>query len=176
MAPIARPDKRMRRASPTERVRTRAWKRVADATLAHRDRIGHGRSMIDPRPVTLAGRHVRLEPMQSAHLDAFIAIGLGQEIFRWFPYAVETPDDMRSFVETALDGQSKGLIVPFTTIESSSGQVVGSTSFLNIDRTNRRLEVGATWLGVRWQRTVCNTEAKWLQLRHCFEDLGGVRA
>lgn len=113
--------------------------------------------------------------MRADHADAFIEIGLGHDIFRWFPYAVETPADMRRFVDAALDAQAKGLAVPFTTIEKASGRVVGSTSFLNIDRANGRLEIGATWLGVRWQRTACNTEAKLLQLRHCFEELGCVR-
>lgn len=131
--------------------------------------------MIDPRPVTLDGRYVRLEPMRPEHADAFIAIGLGHDIFRWFPVAVGNADEMRSFVQSALDAQAQGLVVAFTTIEKATGQVVGSTRFLSIDRANHRLEIGATWLGVPWQRSACNTEAKYLQLRHCFEDLGCVR-
>jgi RimJ/RimL family protein N-acetyltransferase len=131
--------------------------------------------MIDPQPVTLEGRHVRLVPMQREHLPAFIRIGLGHDIFRWFPWTVTTPDEMRAFIDYLLDGQAKGINVPFTTVEKASGAIVGATSFLAIDRANRRLEIGATWLGVPWQRTVCNTEAKLLQLGHCFEDLGCVR-
>jgi RimJ/RimL family protein N-acetyltransferase len=131
--------------------------------------------MIDPQPVTLEGRYIRLVPLRAEHVSAFIAIGLGHDIFRWFPWAVETPAEMRAFIAYLLDAQAKGVAVPFTTVEKASGAIVGSTSFLAIDRANHRLEIGATWLGVPWQRSACNTEAKLVQLRHCFEDLGCVR-
>jgi RimJ/RimL family protein N-acetyltransferase len=130
---------------------------------------------IDPLPVTLAGRCVRLEPMRELHLERLVEIGVGHDIFRWFPFAVATREDMASHVAAALAGMRAGVAVPFVTVLRATGEVVGSTSFLAIDRANRRLEIGATWLGVPWQRTACNTEAKYLQLRHCFEELGCVR-
>jgi RimJ/RimL family protein N-acetyltransferase len=46
---------------------------------------------------------------------------------------------------------------------------------MNISRYDRGLEIGSTWLGKPWQRTGINTEAKYLLLRHAFEDLGAVR-
>lgn len=127
------------------------------------------------QPTTLEGRFVRLEPMSLEHYDALAAIGLGHDIFRWYPYAVDTKDDMLAYVRSSLAGREAGTALPFTTIERATGQVVGSTSYLAIDRRNRRLEIGSTWLGVPWQRSVCNTEAKYLQLTHCFEELGCVR-
>ena len=57
----------------------------------------------------------------------------------------------------------------FATIERNSGQVIGSTRFMNIDRINRRVEIGSTWIAPAWQRTAVNTEAKYLMLRHAFE-------
>ena len=130
---------------------------------------------IEPRPVTLAGRFVRLEPMREEHLERLVEIGVGRDIFRWFPFAVETPEEMASYVAMAMAGMRAGVAIPFVTVLRATGEVVGSTTFLNIDRANRRLEIGATWLGVPWQRTACNTEAKYLQLRHCFEELGCAR-
>ena len=133
------------------------------------------RTVIDPQPVVLEGQYVRLEPLRLEHVDTFIGIGLGHDIFRWFPWPVETPAEMRAFIDYLFESQAQGIAVPFTTVDKASGQVVGSTSFLAIDRANHRLEIGATWLSPRWQRTACNTEAKLLQLQHCFEDLGCVR-
>jgi RimJ/RimL family protein N-acetyltransferase len=130
---------------------------------------------MDVQPTTLEGRFVRLRPMSLEDGDAFAAIGLGHDIFRWYPFAVDTKEDMLTYVRGSLAAQAAGASLPFTTIDRATGQVVGSTSFLAIDRGNRRLEIGATWLGVPWQRSACNTEAKYLQLRHCFEDLGCVR-
>ena len=47
--------------------------------------------------------------------------------------------------------------------------MIGSTRFMNIDRANRRVEIGSTWIAPPWQRTAVNTEAKYLMLRHAFE-------
>ncbi len=127
---------------------------------------------MDIQPVTLEGRFVRLEPMRLEHFEAFAEIGLGHDIFRWYPFAVETRDEMLAYVRGSLAGRDAGTMLPFTTIERATGRIAGSTSYLAIDRGHRRLEIGSTWLGVPWQRSPCNTEAKYLQLRHCFEELG----
>ena len=82
---------------------------------------------------------------------------------------------MGRYVETALRWQAEGTALPFATVERRVGTVVGSTRFGNIDRPNRRVEIGWTWLGPRWQRTACNTEAKYLMLRHAFETWGCLR-
>src|SRR5581483_1387440 len=63
----------------------------------------------------------------------------------------------------------RGESVVFATVERNSGQVIGSTRFMNIDRVNRRVEIGSTWIVPAWQRTAVNTEAKYLMLRHAFE-------
>lgn len=127
------------------------------------------------RPVTLEGRFVRLEPLRREHTDRLIEIGVGFGIFRWYPMAVDNAEDMRRYVAYSLGEAERGALVPFVTVERASNQIVGATNFMAIDRPNRRLEIGGTWLGVPWQRTPCNTEAKYLQLTHCFEDLGCVR-
>ncbi len=68
------------------------------------------------------------------------------------------------------DEQKRGESVVFATVELRSGRVIGSTRFMNIDRVNRRVEIGSTWIAPAWQRTAVNTEAKYLMLRHAFED------
>jgi RimJ/RimL family protein N-acetyltransferase len=130
---------------------------------------------MDIQPVTLAGQHVRLVPLAPDHFAALVEIGVGHEIFRWFPYALETREQLETYLRGCLTMMEVGGLIPFTTIEQATNRVIGQTCFLNIDVGNRRLEIGGTWLGVEWQRTPCNTEAKFLQLRHCFEDLQCVR-
>jgi N-acetyltransferase len=75
----------------------------------------------------------------------------------------------------ALDEQSRGVSLPFATIERSSGTVIGSTRFMNIDVPNRRVEIGSTWIAPPWQRTAINTEAKYLMLSHAFDQWGCIR-
>lgn len=126
-------------------------------------------------PLMLEGRHVRLEPLSLEHHARLCEVGLDETIWRWYPAPVRTSEEMWTYIETALEEQTRGASLPFVTIERASGQLVGSTRYGNIDRTNRRLEIGWTWINPQWQRTRINTEAKYLMLRHAFENLGCLR-
>jgi RimJ/RimL family protein N-acetyltransferase len=125
--------------------------------------------------VTLEGNYARLQPLALSHLDALCRVGLDPELWRWTPLIVRTPEEMRKYVETALEWQSRGTALPFATIDRATGKLVGSTRFANIEREHRRLEIGWTWVARAWQRTPINTEAKYLMLRHAFETLGCIR-
>ncbi len=122
-------------------------------------------------PLTLEGASVRLEPIRPEHADIFWNIAKNdlEEIFRWIPYPMQTLDDFRNLVEKIFAEQQRGESVAFATVERASGQTVGSTRFMNIDRANRRVEIGSTWIVPAWQRTAVNSEAKYLMLRHAFE-------
>ena len=113
--------------------------------------------------------------MTMEHHAGLTAIGLDPEIWRLTVAVVRTPEEMRTYMESALRLQAEGSSLPFVTIERSSGRIVGSTRFGNYDPLNRRIEIGWTWLARAWQRTATNTEAKYLMLTHAFERLGCVR-
>ena len=122
-------------------------------------------------PLTLEGSVVRLEPLQREHARRFWEIAKNDldDIFRWIPYSMKTPQDFERVINKAFDEQERGESVVFATVERKSGQTIGSTRFMNIDRINRRVEIGSTWIAPAWQRTAINTEAKYLMLRHAFE-------
>ncbi|HTC58434.1 MAG TPA: GNAT family protein [Candidatus Sulfotelmatobacter sp.] len=122
-------------------------------------------------PITLQGSVVRLEPIRHEHAEIFWEIAKDDldDIFQWIPYRVKTPEDFQNLVEKIFDEQQRGESVAFATVEVGSGQVIGSTRFMNIDRVNRRVEIGSTWIVPARQRTAVNTEAKFLMLRQAFE-------
>jgi RimJ/RimL family protein N-acetyltransferase len=128
-------------------------------------------------PVTLEGSVVRLEPIRREHADMFweVAKDALDDIFRWIPYRMQTRADFHSLVEKVFDEQELGESVAFATVERSSSRVIGSTRFMNIDRVNRRVEIGSTWIAPAWQRTAVNTEGKYLMLRHAFEEWKCIR-
>ena len=126
-------------------------------------------------PTTLSGRVVRLEPLSVDHVAALALVGLDPDIWRWIPNQVTTPDEMRGYVLLALEEQRRGVSLPFATVLQSSGEVIGSTRYGNIDANNRRLEIGWTWIAKPHQRSAVNTEAKLLLLSHAFETLGAIR-
>ena len=98
-------------------------------------------------PLTLEGSVVRLEPIRHEHAELFWEVAKDdlQEIFRWIPYSMKTPKDFQRQIEKAFDEQERGDSVVFATIERSSGRVIGSTRFMNIDRAHRR---GRDWIDV----------------------------
>jgi RimJ/RimL family protein N-acetyltransferase len=121
-------------------------------------------------PLTLEGSVVRLESLRQEHADLFWqAAKDALDIFRWIPYSMKTREDFHRLVDKAMTEQQRGESVVFATVERSSGRVIGSTRFMNIDRVNRRAEIGSTWIAPTWQRTAVNTEAKFLMLQHAFE-------
>jgi RimJ/RimL family protein N-acetyltransferase len=126
-------------------------------------------------PVTLEGRHVRLEPLSLAHLPALQAAGAHEELWPYFVWSFARPEAMKKFVETALADQQAGTALPFAVVEAATGTPVGSTRFGAIDRHHRRAECGWTWLTPSRQRGPLNTEMKYLMLRHAFEVLGLLR-
>lgn len=129
----------------------------------------------DLAPVTLEGSHVRLLPLSMEHLDGLCAEGLDPDLWQWIPVQVRDRQGMQAYVELALDEQRRGLSLPFATTLKATGQVAGCSRFMNIDLRNRRVEIGATWIGKAWHRSAVNTEAKYLMLRHAFEVLHCAR-
>ncbi|MGA8620032.1 MAG: GNAT family protein [Candidatus Sulfotelmatobacter sp.] len=122
-------------------------------------------------PVGLEGSVVRLEPIRCEHAEAFwdAAKMAADDIFQWIPYRMKSLEDFQKLVDKALAEQERGESVVFATVDCKSGQVIGSTRFMNIDRANRRVEIGSTWIVPKYQRTGVNTEAKYLMLRHAFD-------
>lgn len=126
-------------------------------------------------PVVLEGSNARLEPMRVDHLPALYKVGLVPELWELTANIVESEADLERYVRSALADQALGTAVPFVTVDRSSGAVVGSTRFGNIDRPNRKVEIGWTWINPKWQRTAINTEAKLLMLTHAFEHWKCIR-
>jgi RimJ/RimL family protein N-acetyltransferase len=128
------------------------------------------------QPITLTGKVIRLEPLSFAHVPDLTLAGQDASIWRYMRYGdVTTEDAMRAWVSSLLDLQAAGTDLPFAVILVESGQAIGATRYLEIHREDRGLEIGGTWYGVQYQRTAVNTEAKFLLLKHAFEDLHCVR-
>lgn len=119
---------------------------------------------------TLAGRFVRLDPLDPAHREPLAEAARDPEVRRYILTAPgTTPDEMGHVIRTLLDRRAEGTDLPFTTVRLSDSKPVGMTRYLNIDRPNDTVEVGGTWLDRTLWRTPFNTESKYLLLTHAFE-------
>ena len=128
------------------------------------------------KPVTLVGRDVRLEPLALEHSPTLAEIGLEPAIWRYLLYGeVDSPEKMQAFIADLLERQAQGTDLPFVVVHLPSGRLAGCTRYMDIRPDHRNLEIGGTWYGLAYQRTSVNSEAKYLLLRHAFENLGVVR-
>jgi RimJ/RimL family protein N-acetyltransferase len=124
---------------------------------------------------TLTGAIVELRPLQHDHAQALLDAATDGELWNLKLTVVPGPDTIGGYIATALDGRAAGTVMPFVIVLRESGAIVGSTRFWKIDRANRKLEIGHTWLSESVQRSAVNTEAKYLLLRHAFDALQCVR-
>ena len=122
-------------------------------------------------PVTLTGDLVALEPLSHDHHDGLIAAVSDGELWKLSYTAVPRPEGMTAEIDRRLAEHAAGRMLPFTTVRRDTGAVIGMTTFMNVDTTHRRVEIGSTWNAASSQRSGTNTESKLLLLGHAFETL-----
>jgi len=120
-------------------------------------------------PVVLEGRHVRLEPMEAAHAQELAQAVRDGELWKLWYTSVPRPETIDEHVTLMLKRREQRTFLPFVVRLRETGEVVGQTTFCNVDHDNRRVEIGYTWYSQRVQRTAVNTEAKYLLLGHAFD-------
>ena len=128
--------------------------------------------MIDPRPVTLEGHAVRLEPLAAAHLDGIEAAAADGKLWELWFTTVPEPGKTRAWLEIALAGQEAKSMLPWAVRDLKSGAIVGSTRYHDIVLPADRVEIGYTWYAKSMQRSHVNTACKLLLLAHAFDKVG----
>jgi N-acetyltransferase len=124
--------------------------------------------------VTLTGANVILEPLALEHLDGFKEAVKDGELWKlWFTH-IPSPETAETAIKTALELREDKGWMPFVVREKSTGKIIGSTRYCNVDEVNQRVEIGYTWYSQSYQRTAVNTECKYLLLSHAFEKLDAI--
>jgi RimJ/RimL family protein N-acetyltransferase len=125
-------------------------------------------------PITLSGRHVRLELLSIEHVGGLVAAStVARDTYAY----TDVPGDhaaMQHYVDRLLHDHANGRVLPFAQRRLDTGELVGCTRFMEPRWWRGRhepdeIEIGGTWLGANAQRTAVNTEAKYLLLTHAFE-------
>ncbi len=128
-------------------------------------------------PVTLSGRYVVLEPLSPDHLDGLLAAASDGELWNLWYTSVPRPEEMRAEIDRRLALQESGSMLPFTTRlkdprSGKAGVIIGMTTYMNIDASIPRVEIGSTWNAASAQGSGSNPDSKRLLLGHAFETLG----
>ena len=123
----------------------------------------------------LEGEIVVLEPLGPEHEEALRTVAAEPEIWRWMTVHGHEPDTFTGWLDMTLTAAEEGLEAPFAIVLRETSDVVGSSRYLSLRPEHRGLEIGYTWhTPAVWGKGV-NAEAKYLLLRHAFEDLGCMR-
>ncbi|SEF31137.1 GNAT family protein [Variovorax sp. NFACC27] len=131
-------------------------------------------SLVQPQP-SLTGPHLLLRPLLASDAAALVEAASDGELWKLPFTVVPSAETVEAYIGNALAGREAGTVMPFATVLRETDKVIGSTRFWKIDRVNRKLEIGSTWISASWQKTFVNTEAKLLMLRYAFEELQCVR-
>lgn len=126
--------------------------------------------------VTLEGKNVRLEPLSFKYENDLLAAAQPDEIWEYIgTFPGQTRQDMHAWIEKALHQVEIGERIWFVIVHKGGNRVIGATSYMEIQRRHRGLEIGGTWLNPEFWGSIINTECKYLMLRHAFEELGCLR-
>ena len=128
-----------------------------------------------PSHQPLVGPRITLRPLQASDAPALVAAAADGELWNLPFTVVPSAQTIDAYLRTPLEGQAAGHVMAYVTVLRETGQVIGSTRFWKIDRINRKLEIGSTWIAASWQKSFVNTEAKYLMLCHAFEEMACVR-
>jgi RimJ/RimL family protein N-acetyltransferase len=128
------------------------------------------------KPVVLVGKYVTLEPLLDNHAKDLAIAGNDKRIWKYMLYGEPiTEKSMREWVQDIIKRQKSGSDLPFVVIHLASGKIIGATRYLEMRPDHKGIEIGGTWYSVEFQRTVVNTECKYLLLKYAFEVLGCIR-
>lgn len=126
-----------------------------------------------PQRVVLAGRFVRLEPLEERHRDDLLAAAAEDPLtFRYMGTDLSVGGE--AWPAYLADAQRPDYVA-WATVDAATGRAIGSSRFGDIAPEHGRVEIGWTWIAPSHQRSAVNTEAKLLQLGYAFDDLGATR-
>lgn len=125
-----------------------------------------------PAIPTLTGDRVRLEPLSQRRAEDLISASEDGNISDLWYTVVPNRKTMTEEIDRRLGLYDAGTMMPFATVDLTSGKAVGMTTFMNMKLENLKVEIGSTWLARSAQGTVINPEAKLLMLAYAFDELG----
>jgi RimJ/RimL family protein N-acetyltransferase len=125
--------------------------------------------VIQPKPATLEGHGVRLEPLNPEHEKGLTEAAKDGKLWELFFTSVPAPGNTKKYLEDALKGQERGDMLPWAVRDLKTNTIIGSTRYHDIIPAADRVEIGYTWYAQRCQRTHVNTACKLLLFEFGFD-------
>lgn len=120
----------------------------------------------------LENDQVRLQPLAERDISELLKIGCDPAIWRWFSADLTNPDDLEKWMKDRLAETDRGTKMSYLIIAKEGNErIAGSTSYGNIDWSQRVIEIGWTWLGIDFIGSGLNKYMKFLMLSHAFNEM-----
>jgi RimJ/RimL family protein N-acetyltransferase len=126
-------------------------------------------------PLTLKGKLVELVAFDELHYNELAALARDKRIWEFYAFDASSPEKFKAIFESAMTDMEKGYQFPFAIFHNGDNRLIGSTRFMDIQPSHKKLEIGTTWLHPDYWGTPVNLECKLLLLSFCFEKLGTYR-
>ena len=128
-----------------------------------------------PHPITLEGQIVQLITLNKDHFSDLEVLAADKRIWQHYVYDGTDNTRFRSVLKSAMDDMQNGRQLPFVIYHKEQRKIIGSTRFMDIQATHKKVEIGSTWLHPDYWGTAINLECKLLLLTYCFETVGALR-
>jgi len=120
----------------------------------------------------MKSEHIELTPLSLSHCEELIRYAQEPTLWTWWLRRPPTHlAQMQQEVQTALDQQHQGIRLAYAIKHIESQELIGSTSFLNINQAHKTIEIGGTWLALPFQKSGLNRECKNLLINFAFNEL-----
>ena len=113
---------------------------------------------------------ILLRPLSINDIDAIEQISYNSELGE-FGARVKNRNDLNNYFDFCLKAKKEKELYPLIIINRKNNSPIGLTMFGNISFQSKRLEIGWTWIGEKFQGTGINAICKRLLLDYCFDNL-----
>ncbi len=120
---------------------------------------------------TLENEYVNLSPLKLDNYEELIRVASQEKLVQYSPSDIYTPDSLRNYVTIALEQKERTTSIPFIIFDKIKQQYAGSSRYMNINWTNKVLEIGSTWIGREFQGSGLNSQMKHLMINHAFDEM-----
>ena len=119
----------------------------------------------------LENEHVKLTLLDLSNYTYLLPISSQINLVQYSPINISTKESLKDYVQTAVDNYYHNIDIPFIVYDKHRKSYAGTTRFMHIDKKNKVVEIGSTWIGREFQGTGLNKQMKFLMLQYAFENM-----
>jgi N-acetyltransferase len=124
------------------------------------------------KDIQLENERVLLRPFIESDWVNLLKVATEDEsLVQFSPYLIHTEEYIKEFINTAINNRANKTHYSFIIFDKKTQKYAGSTSFWNLSNKDKRLEIGATWIGKEFQKTGLNRQCKFLLMSYAFDVL-----